>query len=137
MSDTRSAGMAPSATASRKGPLEPHRVVQLLAGLPIEPAAAAATPVVPPQSDMTKPGYAQSPLSTLVQQPPVLAGMGAVDAVVGAHDRARLPTLDGDLESEQIALPQRRLVIVASTTWRPVSWSLRAKCLAVQMTPWL
>ena len=38
----------------------------------------------------------------LVQQPGILAGVIAVDAVIGAHHRSRLAALDPDLEGEEV-----------------------------------
>ena len=40
----------------------------------------------------------------------MLAGIDAVDLVVGAHHRARLAAIDGDLEGQQVALAQGGLV---------------------------
>ena len=40
----------------------------------------------------------------------VLVGVGAVEPVVGGHDRAGLSLLHGDLEIGQVHLPQRALV---------------------------
>ena len=46
----------------------------------------------------------------LVEHARVLAGVGAVDAVVGAHDRAHVGLLDRGLEVGQVDLAQRALV---------------------------
>jgi hypothetical protein len=46
-------------------------------------------------------------LQDVVQKGRVLAGVDAVDAVVGAHDRQGLAALNGDLEGQQVGLPRR------------------------------
>ena len=46
-------------------------------------------------------------LQHLVEQPVVLAGIDAVDAVVGAHHRAGMAGLDGDLEGQQVRFARR------------------------------
>ena len=46
-------------------------------------------------------------LQNLVQQIIVLAGIDIVDTIIGAHHRAGVAALDGDLEGEQVAFAHR------------------------------
>src|SRR5690606_24291042 len=53
---------------------------------------------------------APSTLEHVVEQMMIAAGGLAIDLVVPAHDRARLRTLDRDLECEQVGLAMRHRV---------------------------
>ncbi len=104
--------------AARHGGLErlveEHLVVQLRAGLLVEASGrgfqrmdrapvghgpAAPAPVLPQHAG---------------QQGTVLAGVDAVDAVVGAHHRARIALAEGDLEGQQIGLARGRVADVGA-----------------------
>ena len=65
---------------------------------------------VAPQSETTQPLKPEVLLQDLVEQVVVLAGVVAVDEVVGAHHRRRLGDSDGDLEGEQVGLAHGPLV---------------------------
>ncbi len=80
-------------------------------GLPVGDDEAGVVPLV---------------LEDVVQQPIVFAGPVAVDLVVGAHDGGGVADADADLKGEQVGLVRGLVIEVASTTVRPVSWSLKA-----------
>ena len=65
-------------------------------------------------------------LEHLVKQPVVLAGIGSVHLIVGAHHAARMPALDGDLEGERSDSRAAAGSIRASSTTRSVSCALSA-----------
>ncbi len=94
-----------------QGRAEIDLAIQFLARFLIQPAVGGALGGVhraPVGHDPA--GIVPVALQHLVQQEVALAGIVAVDAVVGAHDRARPTALDGDLEGQEIAFPERRLV---------------------------
>ena len=53
-------------------------------------------------------------LQHLVQQEVVLAGIDAIDPIVGAHHRPGTSVLDGDLEGQHVRFPHRLLVDVGA-----------------------
>ena len=68
------------------------RGIRALDGSPIRHHPARKTPIA---------------LQDVVQEVIVPAGVGAVDAIIGAHHRAGTSTLECDLKREEIALPHR------------------------------
>ncbi len=71
------------------------------------------TACIAPQSDVTKPLKPISSRRILVRRRFVAAGKGAVEAVVGAHDR-RDVGLDRGIERRYIDLVQRLIVDVGA-----------------------
>ncbi len=91
-----------------QGVLEIGRDVERIAGFLVESAIGRGHRRVgraPVRHDIAL--EAPVGLQHLVEQPVAFAGIGAVDAVVRTHDRARLADLVGQLERQQVRLPRR------------------------------
>ena len=122
---------APSRTPSSCAGVRRHLEVE--AGL----AAPATRSWTAPQSRDHDTVEAPLVAQHLGEQEVVLAGVGAVDLVVGAHDRPRLARRDRPSEAAQVDLAQRPLVDLRVAPHRSVSWLLAAKCFTEVPTPWL
>ena len=93
-----------------QGLVEEHLLVELLARFLIEAGDRRLHAVNGAPVRHGPAGIGPVLAQHIGEQERILAGIDAADLVVGAHHRGRMTRLDGDLEGQQIALPEGRLI---------------------------